>query len=199
MAIDRVKRRKEVGEEIAQVLGMIDQAEIDALADAIIKAKRVFCSGWGRAGNIVKTLGMNLIQCGLVAYNVGDNTTPGITEDDLLIIFSAHGNTRTIVVIAEEAKEHGAQVALITGQKPELCPIGKIADLCVYIPDPFNVINRVDGKFVVTEVEGKEHTEIRKLLVYQIAYILNELIEEVIMEKLNLTFDDIMRNHNNLE
>ncbi len=61
------------------------------------------------------------------------------------------------------------------------------------------MINRVDGKFVVTEVEGKEHTEIRKLLVYQIAYILNELIEEVIMEKLNLTFDDIMRNHNNLE
>ncbi|MBQ5956925.1 MAG: hypothetical protein IJL46_05065 [Clostridia bacterium] len=48
----------------------------------------MFTAGWGRAGNVVRILGMNLSQMGKQVYCVGDNSTPSIQKDDILIINS---------------------------------------------------------------------------------------------------------------
>ena len=84
--MDRIAERIRMGQEDAKMLAAIDQASLDALAQAIVDAKRIYVAGWGRAGNCVKILGMNCSQMGLTAHICGDNTTPSIHEGDLLVV-----------------------------------------------------------------------------------------------------------------
>lgn len=188
MAVDFMKRRKEMLEDIVEQFLKIDQAPIDELVDAILKANRIYTSGWGRAGNIVRILGMNMSQLGRLVYCVGDNGTPSIKPDDLLIIFSGSGNTKTISLICQQAKDQGATVALISGGGKE-STMGKIADIVVEIPR----LPRGEQK------EGNEPAPTRGLSIYQTAFILNEYIEDCVMYKTGQTMEDIIKNHNNLE
>ena len=185
--MDKLKRRQEMGKTNAEILAAVDQKQIDELVDAIINARRIFVSGWGRAGNIVRILGMNMSQLGMNVFCVGDNNTPSIHERDLLIIFSGSGNTKTISLICQQGKDHGAKVCLISGNADST--MGKIADINVVIPaSQWN-----------EEKPGEEHSEIRGLNVYQVAFMLNDFIEECVMERLGKTFEDVKFFHNNLE
>ena len=56
--MDRVAERARTGREDAEMLAGIDQAQLDAMVDAILEAKRIFVAGWGRAGNMIKILSM---------------------------------------------------------------------------------------------------------------------------------------------
>ena len=47
MAVDFMKRRKEMLEDIAEQFLKIDQAQVDKLVDAILKANRIYTSGCG--------------------------------------------------------------------------------------------------------------------------------------------------------
>ena len=78
--MDKLKRRQEMGKINAEILSAVDQNQIDELVDAIIAARRVFVSGWGRAGNIARILGMNMSQLGMNVFCVGDNNTPPFTR-----------------------------------------------------------------------------------------------------------------------
>ena len=49
--MDRIAERIRMGQEDAKMLAAIDQASLDALAQAIVDAKRIYVAGWGRAGN----------------------------------------------------------------------------------------------------------------------------------------------------
>lgn len=188
MAVDFMKRRQEMLDDIAEQFLKIDQAQIDELVEAILKADRIYTSGWGRAGNIVRILGMNMSQLGRLVYCVGDNGTPAIKPEDLLIIFSGSGNTKTISLICAQAKEQGATVALISGGGKE-STMGKIADINIEIPR----LPRDEPR------EGGEPAPTRGLSIYQTAFILNEFIEDCVMYKTGQTMDDIIKNHNNLE
>lgn len=56
--------------------------------------------------------GMDMSQIGKVVFRVGDNNTPSIHEGDILLVMSGSGNTKTISIIAQEAKDFGAEVGL---------------------------------------------------------------------------------------
>ena len=124
--MDRIKERIRVGEDDLKMLSGVDQAELDALTEAINSAKRVYVAGWGRAGNCVKILGMDCSQMGMTAHICGDNTTPSIHEGDILVIGSGSGETKTMVILAQQAKEHGAKLGLISANREST--IGKLAD-----------------------------------------------------------------------
>jgi len=57
--MDRIQERAKLAERQAEMLKSVDQAELDAMAQAILDAERIFVSGWGRAGNNIKILSMN--------------------------------------------------------------------------------------------------------------------------------------------
>ena len=86
--MDRVAERARTGREDAEMLAGIDQAQLDAMVDAILEAKRIFVAGWGRAGNVGRILSMDCSQIGLETYCVGDNGTPAIQPGDILVISS---------------------------------------------------------------------------------------------------------------
>ena len=167
--MDRIQHRQEVAKKNTEALLAIDQKEIDAMVEAIAAAKRIYVAGWGRAGNVIKLMSMNCSQLGLKTFVVGDNSTPSIHEGDLLIIGSGSGETDTMKILAEQAKQHGATLALVSGN-PE-STMGKLADLNIKVPASF----------------------------YQVVPMLNDCIMSQLADKLGVTFADVMYNHNNLE
>ena len=111
----------------------VEQSELDALADAMVAADRIFVSGWGRAGNNIKVLAMDCSQIGLRAHIVGDNTCPSMHEGDLFIIGSGSGETKSMVLFANQAKSHGVKIALLVGKRGST--LEGLADYTVHILD----------------------------------------------------------------
>ena len=205
----------QAGNHVAEVLSKIDPAQVDALAKAIAKANRVFVSGWGRAGNVAGILGMDMSQIGNVVFRVGDNNTPSIHEGDILLVVSGSGNTKTISIIAKEAKDFGATVGLISTSEQSI--IGEIADYNIVLPRIETPMTKImkdkrpprDPKFKSTAgtretydltAEEREAITLDQMeLTYQAAFILNEVLQQKVMEELGETFEAVHYYHNSLE
>lgn len=182
--MNRFAERIRVGLEDAEMLANIDQAQLDAMAQAIMDAKRVYIAGWGRAGNCVKILAMDCSQMGMEAHICGDNTTPSIHEGDILIIGSGSGTTKTMVILAEEAKEHGAKLGLISGNAEST--IGKMAD--------YNIeIKRLPKR------NGETEDTLSGGTFYHVMLQTVDILRMYICDEKGLTLKDIVYNHNNLE
>ncbi len=205
----------QAGNHVAEVLSKIDPAQVDAMAKAIAKANRVFVSGWGRAGNVAGILGMDMSQIGKVVFRVGDNNTPSIHEGDILLVVSGSGNTKTISIIAKEAKDFGATVGLISTSEQSI--IGEIADYNIVLPRIETPMAKImkdkrpprDPKFKSTAgtretydltAEEREAITLDQVeLTYQAAFVLNEVLQHKVMEELGETFEAIHYYHNSLE
>lgn len=203
------------GKNIAETLNQVDVNQIEEIAQAISKAKRVYTAGWGRAGNIIRILGMNMSQIGMVVFCVGDNGTPSIHPGDILLINSGSGNTKTIAVIAQQAKEQGATVALISGSDPTKSTIGQIADINVVVPrlkkdlsfeikrpDPAKAVNKGLGVRVDWGLTPEQRDELAYANItgyYESSFALNEVIRRRVMELIGAKDEDPMYYHNNLE
>ena len=205
----------QAGNHVAEVLSKIDPAQVDALAKAIAKANRVFVSGWGRAGTVAGILGMDMSQIGKVVFRVGDNNTPSIHEGDILLVVSGSGNTKTISIIAKEAKDFGATVGLISTSEQSI--IGEIADYNIVLPRIETPMTKImkdkrpprDPKFKSTAgtretydltAEEREAITLDQMeLTYQAAFILNEVLQQKVMEELGETFEAVHYYHNSLE
>ena len=185
--MDRVAERARTGREDAEMLAGIDQAQLDAMVDAILEAKRIFVAGWGRAGNVGRILSMDCSQIGLETYCVGDNGTPAIRPGDILVISSGSGETKTMCILAQQAKDHGAKLGLISGNADST--IGRLADVNVVIPQ--NRRKRGDGAPPTPTSSGGS--------MYHVIVMVCDLIRAYAMERLGVTWEDVGRNHNNLE
>ena len=205
----------QAGSHVAEGLSKIDPAQVDAMAKGIAKAKRVFVTGWGRAGNVAGILGMDMSQIGKLVYRVGDNNTPSIHEGDILLVVSGSGNTKTISIIAKEAKDFGAEVGLISTSEQSI--IGEIADYNVVIPKVDTPMNRIMDKkrpqrdpkskstagtretWDLTAEEREQMTLDQMEITYQIAFVLNEVLQQKVMEEIGETFEAVHYYHNSLE
>ena len=204
------------GNNIAETLKMVDPAQIDAIAEAIANAHKsghnIFTAGWGRAGNIIRILGMDMSQIGMIVYCVGDNSTRSIQAGDILLINSGSGNTKTITIIAQQAKAMGATVALISGNAPDNSNIGEIADINVTVPrlkkndfrPPVNPNSKNKGlgervDWGLTQEQRVQMGYDNVTGYYESAFALNEVIRKIVMPKIGAREEDPMFFHNNLE
>ena len=185
--MNREQYRIDLAKQNKEILTRIPQEQIDALCKAILDAKRIYVAGWGRAGNVTRILAMNCSQMGLKSYVVGDNPTPSIHEGDLLVIGSGSGETETMVEIAKQCKQHGAKLALISGNAEST--IGKLADINV-------VIERIGAK---TREEKEKAGVAFVRSYYQVVVMLVDCITSYIMDEQGWTNERISFYHNNLE
>lgn len=184
-----VAGKKKLTNAITTLFFGIDDRAIEQLTDAVVAAKRVYAAGFGRAGNVAGIFAMNCSQAGILSFRVGDNGTPAITSDDILVICSGSGNTKTISLMAQQAKEHGATLALISTNADST--MGKIADINVVVP----VENELAKMNDVSEADKNLLADV----FYEVAFALNDFIRSCIMEKLGITTETLSKNHNNLE
>ncbi|WP_172200734.1 6-phospho-3-hexuloisomerase [Saccharibacillus qingshengii] len=122
----------QIAAELSEAVRGIDPLQAEAFAEALDGAANVFTAGAGRSGMMGKALAMRLMHAGCSAHVVGETSTPGIGPGDLLVIASGSGETRTLVPIAEKARELGADVAVVT-LKPD-STLARLATLFVRLP-----------------------------------------------------------------
>ena len=123
---------QEILDELAQVLGEVKDEEFRAFQEALLGGRRIFVTGQGRTGLVLRTFAMRLMQMGLESFVVGETATPPITPRDLLVAGSGTGRTATTTLRLGQAKELGAPVVLLTAH-PET-DLARRADLVVTIP-----------------------------------------------------------------
>lgn len=88
---------------------------------------------------------MDLSQIGIPTYVVSDIgiCQPAAHPGDLFVICSNSGTTRTMVTLAEKAKEVGVDIALVSSNADST--IGKMAKVNVVIPKMANEVEREDS------------------------------------------------------
>lgn len=165
--------------ELGAILHQTDGKKVDEFVDVIISAERIFLTGMGRSGLIIRPFAMRLMQLGLEVYIVGDATTPALRSGDLLIAISGSGETKITQYIASRAKELGAKVFLLTVNGKS--SIGNISDRVIVLPSSPQPVLPLRSAF-----ESASH-------------IFLEAIVMMIMEKLNITQQEMMERHSNLE
>lgn len=110
--------------ELEEAAKKIPDNQIRDLIQKIKAHQRIFVYGTGRSGLMLKALAMRLMQIGLDAYVVGETTTPAVKTGDLLILASASGETGSVCMTAQSAKNQGADFIVISSA-PE-STLGKI-------------------------------------------------------------------------
>ncbi|MBH0159217.1 6-phospho-3-hexuloisomerase [Fictibacillus sp. 26RED30] len=176
-----------VVEELSQTVNLISDEETENLVDQILESKKIFVAGAGRSGFMGKSFVMRMMHMGIDAYVVGETVTASFEKDDLLIIGSGSGETKTLVAIAEKAKSLGGTVATIT-ISPE-STIGELADITVRLPGVTK--DQSEGDFKTIQPMGSLFEQ-TMLLIYD-AIILR------FMEKKGLDSNKMYGKHANLE
>lgn len=126
------RNRLLVQDEISQVFQRIDPAQVAALVTELRLADRIFVTGAGRSGLVLKMAAMRLMHLGLTVHVVGETTAPAIRSGDLLLAASGSGTTAGVVKAAETAAAQGARIAVYTTNSGS--PLSKAASAVVLIP-----------------------------------------------------------------
>ncbi len=131
--MDKIRKNAElVLSELRAVFERLDGAEGKDFLDRLVGARRVYVTGQGRSGLIVKTFAQRLMHLGLTVHVVDEITTPRIGSGDLLVACSGSASTRITQDSMSSAMEAGAAVVLLTACPDG--PMGDFADLIVTIP-----------------------------------------------------------------
>jgi 6-phospho-3-hexuloisomerase len=173
--------------ELEKTVEIISDEEAEQLVDEILRARKIFVAGAGRSGFMGKSFVMRMMHMGLNAYVVGETVTPSLEKDDILIIGSGSGETKTLVSMAEKAVTIGATIATVTIHPDST--VGNLANLVVQVPgspkdqseSDYNTIQPMGSLFEQT------------LLLFYDAVILK------FMEKKGLDTNTMYGKHANLE
>ncbi len=167
----------------------VDESQIDKLVEAILAAKRVFVAGAGRSGFVARAFSNRLMHLGFTVYFVGDTTTPSIQSDDLLVISSGSGTTKSLVAMAQTAQSKGTSIATVTIFPDHT--IGQMAKTVVQLLGTTN-------KFIA---EGKGKTRVQPMgnIFEQLSFLVYDTVTTKIKEMTGQTEEQMAARHANLE
>jgi len=176
----------------------LSDGEITAFLQEILDADRIYVMGAGRSGLVAKAFAMRLMHLGFTAYVVGETITPAMRPKNLLIIFSGSGQTKTIVDIAETAREVGGRIALITSNRESR--ITKIADAIVIIENRRDKVGDETAEFEVRQMTG-EHGSFAPLgtLFETAAMVFADACISMLMEISRIDEKELKNRHANIE
>lgn len=123
---------EEILKELQRTAELISDKEADQLVMNILEAKKILVAGAGRSGFMAKSFAMRMMHVGLDPYVVGETVTPNLEKDDIFIVGSGSGETKSLVSMVEKAKDIGATVAAVTVFPGST--IGKLADIMIEVP-----------------------------------------------------------------
>jgi 6-phospho-3-hexuloisomerase len=119
---------KNIFNELNALWASVDEAVLDEIVHEIIDCKgNIICLGAGRMGYGVQAFAMRLSHLGFNAFMIGDTTLPRINNGDLIIVNSSSGETPSIALLADLAKDHGGKLLCFTSGKHST--LAKMSDL----------------------------------------------------------------------
>ena len=126
---------KAIAANVQTIADEIDYVEVNSLISDLVSAhqnkKRVFVMGAGRSGLAAKAFAMRLMHLGLNVYVVGETVTPAVEADDLLIVISGSGETKSMNEMGALAKAKGTRLDSVTSNKEST--LGTISDTAVIV------------------------------------------------------------------
>ncbi|UVJ39991.1 6-phospho-3-hexuloisomerase [Arthrobacter sp. CJ23] len=175
-----------IQEEIAKVAGGVQPGQVAGLVSELKTAGRVFVTGAGRSGLVLKMAAMRLMHLGLNVHVVGEITAPAIRSGDLLLVASGSGTTSGVVKAAETAARQGARVAAYTTNADS--PLAELADVVVVIP----AAQKTDhGSTVTRQYSGS--------LFEQVLFIASEAVFQSLWDQDAAAPEELWLRHANLE
>ena len=173
--------------ELSQVFDAIDNCEVEALADAILCAEKVFIVGVGRVLLSIQAFVKRLWHIGIAAYYVGQIDEPAAAPTDLLIVASNSGESIFPLATARKAYGLGIPIAYI-GSNPE-SSVGQLSTLSVQIP----VASKLSGEARIKSVQPMTS------LFEQTALLLGDMMIIRLIQKKGLDPSKMWSTHANLE
>lgn len=164
----------------------VPDEDVERLLDEIIKAKCIQVYGQGRMYCSVKGFVMRLMHMGFNAHEVYSTTCPNIGPGDLLI---ANGACTAVYSVAMRlAKKAGATVCAVTPHPDD--EWGQMADFCV----------RLRAQMAPGAPNG-EIPSIQPMaaLFEQTLMVFDDIIIQLLMERCNITADQMARRHTNID
>jgi 6-phospho-3-hexuloisomerase len=184
--------------KVRNVANGISDPEVEGLLQEILSAKRVYVMGAGRSGLVAKAFAMRLMHLGLTSYVVGETVTPALTPEDLVVVFSGSGETKTVADIAESAKEIGARLCLITAKRESR--IGRIADCCVVIESLRDTVGEETAEFEIRQMMGKHKSFAPLGTLFETASVIfADAIISRLMEIKEINVETLKGRHVNIE
>ena len=154
MADKRVQEMMQLmASKIRAISKAISDDDVENFLAQLLHAKRIYVIGAGRSGLVAKAFAMRLMHLGLAAFVVGETITPALNRDDVMVVFSGSGKTKTVADIAETAREIGAHICLITSNADSR--IGKIADCIVIIEHQRDEVDDDAVEFEIRQMLGE--------------------------------------------
>lgn len=172
--------------EQRHVFSQIDETRMVTLADMLQRADRIFIDGKGRTGLHMRAFAMRLMQLRHRVHVVGDVTTPGIRESDLLIIGSGSGQTPSLVQHAHRALEIGVPIILFTAKRES--PLSACSQITIVLQSSTK-----------QDVASAQSILPLAALFEQSLGLLLDMISVRLMQDSGMTNADMMQQHANLE
>lgn len=187
--MDRMKKNlAAILGELQLLVARLNDAEGKEFLDRVQKARRVYVTGQGRSGLIVKTFAQRLMHLGLAVHVADEITTPRIGPGDLLLACSGSASTRITQDAMSSALEAGAAVVLITANPDGA--MGDFADLLIALPAALGGEIQ-EGK--VPSVQPQRSLFEQALLLYLDAAVL------ALRDRLKVPDEQMAKRHTNIE
>ena len=180
----------EIADQVNKNSDSIDTDQILKLIELIIEIDsndgRIFIYGAGRSGFIGRCFAQRLMHLGINSCFVSDAITYRYGKEDLLIVISGSGETTSPKAIAEEAKEIGGKIALVTGNLKS--SIATLSDLVI----------KIEGKSKEKAISQNSLAPFTSLFDISTLSILDS-IGSALMVLLGITENDIDKRHASIE
>lgn len=170
---------KRIFEEINQIHATLSQNAVPLLCGEIQKCEgSIVGLGAGRMGYSLQAFMMRLSHLGYNSYMIGDTTIPRIGPGDMVIVNSSSGETPSVILLANIARDHGAKIIGITSGKKST--LSKICDVNIFYDE-------------ITSVQ------LMKTIYEQFTYLFFDLCARELSKNSKLSIAEIEKNHSILE
>jgi len=173
--------------DLARVLRRIKVSQVKAFERSILESERVFVTGLGRTGLMVRGFAMRLMHLGRHVFHVGDVITPAIGPGDLLIICTRTGRSKVLGHYIRIARKAKARVAVVTAHPHSL--VARQADVVLPIDDKPSRRTKADPRPL---------PPLGSLFEQALLVVLDQVVLDL-MQVLELTEDDMARIHTGFE
>ncbi len=174
--------------EVAAVLDRIGERGTRAFVAELSHARRVYLTGVGRSGLVVKAFGQRLMHLGWEVHLADEISAPGIARGDVLIACSGTGSTHLPVYMARKARPIGARVIALTARRKS--PLGRLAHHAIVIPSPLEPRERQSG------IRSRQPA---RSLFEQVLFLYLDSVILALKDEFGISTRKLARRHANLE
>lgn len=176
---------KVIVKELQEACDGYDETNDTPIIESIMHSGKIFIAGAGRTGYIMRCFAMRLIHLGFCAYVIGDTEMIAAKAGDLLLIGSGSGETKTLRVYMEKAKQLGMKTVVFTcNRESALAREAK-----------FSCVIRAQSKFQ----DGRISVQPMGSLFEQQLLLLTDCITLELARRMNIDFEQLKNRHSNLE